>query len=50
MRHVLKRCHFKFQTLRGPFGPLGAQKPLKLSAAETDVEDYKTYRLESFTS
>ena len=50
MRHILKRCRFKFQTLRGPFGPLGAQKTLKLSAAETDVEDYKTYRLESFTS
>ena len=50
MCNVLKRCRFKFQTLRGPFGPLGAQNPLKLSAAETDLEDYKTYRLESFTS
>ena len=51
MRNVLKRCRFKFQTLRGPVWALGGQKKnLKLSAAETDLEDYKTYRLESFTS
>ena len=50
MRHVLKRCHFKFQTFRGPFGPLGAQKPLKLSAAEMDLGDYKTERLKCSTS
>ena len=39
-----------FKPLGAHLGPLGAQKPLKLSAAETDLGDYKTERLKCSTS